>query len=152
MGTIRAKIKTQQWPTPRHLPHRNVSETDSVITKRYTVWPKVCGRFLITPICACWTFYSKTMGINIELSLERLPLFWELCKILVLGYREQRVSNQPQEQHWGWACSRGFIPTLSSHVFQPSQVGFYCHSSIHTLELNVISSGPWCNTTIRKTT
>lgn len=41
----------------------------------YTVWSQVCGPLTITPIWACWTSYSITMGDNMELGC--ISLFWE---------------------------------------------------------------------------
>ncbi len=35
---------------------------------KYTIWPKVSGQLTITPIWAFWTSYSKTIGINMELT------------------------------------------------------------------------------------
>nr|DBA25636.1 TPA: hypothetical protein GDO54_010001 [Pyxicephalus adspersus] len=48
--------------------------------KNFTIWPHICGHLTITLIEACWTSFSKTMDIKMELSpsLYHPPDFWEV--------------------------------------------------------------------------
>lgn len=53
--------------------------------ERYNVCPRVCGHLIVTPVWACWTSYSKTMGITIEFPHQAPNSLHSSRKILELS-------------------------------------------------------------------
>ena len=109
----------------------------------YTAWPKPCWHPNTTPICYCWTFYSKTMGINLLLWYNSFHSCGKaFYKTFEPGCRDLLPSSHKsisEGRHWCWTLRHGlqlafqFISEALGGIEVKAWAFVHCHAFLKLL-------------------